>query len=67
MVATIAAHTAAGTAPKGPVGARRPICLPSRLPGLEVKTSTLGPTLELAGQTFARIRERDRPRSYDRG
>ena len=67
MVATIAAHTTAGADPKGPVGARGPVCLSSRLPGLEVKTSTLGPTLELAGQTSARIREHDRSRSYDRG
>lgn len=67
MVATIAAHSAAGTAPKWPVGARRPICWPSRLSRLEVKTSMLGPTLDLAGQTSARIRERDRPRSCDRG
>jgi hypothetical protein len=64
VVATIAAHTTAGTGPKGSVGARRPVCLSSRLPRLEVKTGTLDPLLD-----HARVRdgEHERAVEYTRG
>lgn len=65
MVATIAAHTTAGTYPKVPVGAHRPVCSFSWLPRLQVRPCAVDPLLDHA----ARVREgaRERAAEYGRG
>jgi hypothetical protein len=65
VVATIAAHTTAVTYPKGPLGARRPVCSFRWLPRLQVKACIVDSLLDHA----ARVREgaRERAAEYGRG